>query len=135
MTAACSLERSTPFLCGSTHQPSLISQLIGIMTHERFWGPVLYVDHYSDFMYNHLITGTTRQATLESKLANGRVAAAHGVKIKSYHADSLRFTDNSFKGSCISAGQHLSYCGVGAHHQNVVVESKIKEVSYGGRTI
>ena len=118
-----------------SHDPGLIPQSIGIMTHERFWGSVLYVDHYSDFMYNHLITGTTSLATLESKLAYERVAAAHGVTIKAYHADNLRFNDNNFKGSCISAGQQLSYCGVGAHHQNAVVESKIKEVSYGGRTI
>ena len=118
-----------------SHQPGLIPQSTGIMTHERFWGSVLYVDHHSDFMYNHLITGTTSLATLESKLAYERVAAAHGVKIKSYHADNLRFNDNNFKGSCISAGQQLSYCGVGAHHQNAVVESKIKEVCYGGRTL
>ena len=29
----------------------------------------------------------------------------------------------------------MSYCGVGAHHQNAVVESRIKHVCYGGRTI
>ena len=68
------------------------------MTHERFWGSVLYVVHHSDFMYNHLITGTTSLATLESKLAYERVAAAHGVKIQSYHADNLRFNDNQLKG-------------------------------------
>ena len=118
-----------------SHQPGLIPQSTGIMTHERFWGSVLYVDHHSDYMYNHLITGTTSQATLESKLAYERVAASHGVNIKAYHADNLRFNDSKFKGSCINAGQQLSYCGVGAHHQNAVVESKIKELCYGGRTI
>ena len=32
-------------------------------------------------------------------------------------------------------GQDLTFCGVGAYHQNDVVESKIKKVCYGGRTI
>ena len=93
------------------------------------------MDHHSDFLYNHLITGTTSQATLEAKQAYERVAAAHGVRIKSYHADNLRFNDNNFKGDCIKHGQTVSYCGMGAHHQNAVAESKIKTVSYGARTI
>ena len=118
-----------------SHQPGLIPQSTGTMTHERFWGSVLYVDHHSTYMYNHLITGTTSQATLDSKLAYERVAAAHGVKVKAYHADNLRFNDTKFTGSCINAGQQMSYCGVGAHHQNAVVESRIKQVCYGGRTI
>ena len=105
------------------------------MTHERFWGSALYVDHLTDFMYNHLIRGATSLATLESKQAYERVAAAHGVKIKSYHTDNLRFNDNNFKGSYISHGQQLLYCGVGAHHHNSVVESKIRGVCYRGRTI
>lgn len=102
------------------------------MTYERFLGSVLYVDHFSDFMYNHLITGMTSIATLESKQAYKRAAAAHGVKVKSYYVDNLRFNENNFKGSCISANQQLAYCGVRAHHQNAVVQSKIKEVRYGG---
>ena len=86
-------------------------------------------------MYNHLITGTTSQATLESKLAYERVASAHGVQVKAYHANNLCFNEKNFAGSYINAGQQLSYCGVGVHHQNAVVESKIKETCYDGRTI
>ena len=118
-----------------SHQPGLVPQSTGILTHVKYWGSILFVDHYSDFLYNHLITGTTSQATLEAKQAYERVAAAHGVKVQSYHADNLRFNDNNFKGDCIKNGQTITYCGVGAHHQNAVAESKIKMVSYGARTI
>ena len=90
---------------------------------------MLFVDHYSDFLYNHLITGTTFKQAYE------RLAMAHGVKIKAYHADNLRFNDNNFKGDCIKHGQTMSYSGLGAHHQNAVAESKIKLVCYGARTI
>ena len=79
-----------------SHQPGLIPQSTGSMTHERVWGSVLYVDHYSDFMYNHLITDTTSQAALESKLSYERVATVHRVKIKFYPADNLRFIDKIF---------------------------------------
>ena len=109
------------------HQPGLILQSIGIMIHERFWGSVLYVDHHSDYMYNHLITCTKSQATLESKLAYERVAAAHGVQVKAYYADNIRFNSKYFAGSCINAGQQLSYFIASAHHKNAVAESKIKE--------
>ena len=116
-------------------QPGLMPQSTGILTHARFWGSVIYVDHFSDFIYSHLIQGTTSADTLNSKHGYEREAAAHGVKVKSYHADNLRFNDNNFKGSCIKANQQITYCGVGAHHQNAVVESKVKELSYGARTV
>ena len=86
-------------------------------------------------MYNHLITGTTSQAILELKLAYERVIAAHGVQVEACHANNLCFNDKNFSELCINAGQQISYCGVGAHHQNALVESKIKETCYGGRTI
>ena len=61
--------------------------------------------------------------------------ATYGVKIKAYHADNLRFNDNNFTGDCIRGGKTLTHCGVGAHHQNAIAESKIKLVCYGSRTI
>ena len=109
-------------------QHGLMPQSAGILTHTRFWGSVIYVDHYSDFVYSHLIQGTTSTDTLDSKAGYEREAAAYSVKIKSYHADNLRFNDNNFKGSYIKANQQITYCGVGAHHQNAIVESKIKEI-------
>ena len=116
-------------------QPGLIPQMRGLLTHARFWGSVLYCDHFSDFIYNHLIEGTTSLETLQSKHAYERVSKAHDVTVKSYRADNLRFDDLNFKGDCIKQHQHITYCGVGAHHQNAVAETKIKEVSYGARTI
>ena len=106
-------------------QPGLLPQSMGTMTHERFWGSTLFVDHYSDFIYNHLINGTSSLETLASKIAYERVANTYGVKIKAYHADNLRFNDNFFSDHCNSAGQKLTFYGVGAHHQNAVAESNV----------
>ena len=118
-----------------SHQPGLIPQSTGILTHEKFWGSILFVDHYSDFVLNHLIRGTTSQATLEGKHAYERTAASHGVRVSSYHADNSRFNDRNFQGDCVRQKQTISFCGVGAHHQNAVAESKVKTLCYGARTI
>ena len=110
------------------HQPGLVPQSIGKLTHKIFWGSVLYVDHFSDFLYNHLITSVSSLETINSKHAYESVGKAYGIDIKSYHADNLRFNDINFSGDCAKAGQTMTFCGVGAHHQNAVVESKNKEI-------
>ena len=92
---------------------------------------MIFVDHFSDFIYSHLIRGTTSQETLDAKHAYERVAKAHGVKVESYHADNLRFNDNNFTGDCVRAGQEITFCGVGAHHQNAIVERKNKDLTDG----
>ena len=118
-----------------SQQSGLMPQSSGILTKNRFWGSTLFVDHYSDFIHNHLITGTSSSETYESKKAYERVAATYGVKIKSYHGDNLRFNDKLFVGDCEASGQNISFCGVGAHHQNAIAERKIKEITYGARTV
>ena len=83
-------------------------QTLGILTHERFWGSTLYVDHFSDYIYNNLIKDTTSQETLNSKIAYERIAKTYGVNIKAYHADNLRFNDKNFTSHCNRAGQKLT---------------------------
>ena len=118
-----------------SHQPGLIPQTSGKLTHARFWGSVIYVDHATDFIYNHLIKTTSSDETLASKFAYERLSRSYGVTIGAYDTDNSRFNDERFTGSCKEAGQQLTFCGVGAHHQNAIAERKIKEICYGGRTI
>ena len=103
-------------------------QSTGRLTKNRFWGCIIYVDHHSDFLFSFPMASTSSEETLASKVAYERVAAAHGVKVQAYHADNLRFNDSNFRKACVVAGQKLSFCGVGAHHQNAIAEAKIKEV-------
>jgi hypothetical protein len=81
------------------------------------------------------VEGISSEAILESKLSYERVLASYNRKVKSYHADNLRFNDSNFTASCIKGGQQISFCGVGAHHQNGIAEAKVKEVSYAARTL
>ena len=104
-------------------------------THARFWGSVLFSDHYSDLIHNHLITGPTSEQTLASKHAYERFADGFGVSVREYRADNSRFNDNNFRGSCVASNQKLSFCAVGTYHQNGIAEAKLKQVCYGARTI
>ena len=118
-----------------SHQPGLVPQSTGRLTYKRFWGSVVFVDHFSDFVYNHLIHGTTSAETLGAKQAYERVAGHYGVQIKAFHADNSRFDDKAFKTSCLHAGQQLTFCAVGVHHQNGIAENRIKLICNGARTV
>lgn len=58
----------------------------------------------------------------------------YGIKINAYHADNLWFNDVNYNASCLKAGHRLSFCGIGAHQQNVIAEQMIQEIYYDGRT-
>ena len=118
-----------------SRQPGLLPQSTGTLTHRRFWGAVIFVDHSTDYIYGHPVTSISSQETLNAKHAYERKAKEHGVTVRGYHADNLRFNDNKFTGDCINAGQRISFCGVGAHHQNGVVERKNRELIEGARTV
>jgi hypothetical protein len=107
----------------------------GIPTTKRYTGATIFVDHFSDFTYTHLMVGQpTGETTVEAKLAFKRVAASHGVRIKHYHSDNGLFDTKSFKAAIVLAKQTLSFCGPNAHHQNGKAENRIKDITTGGRT-
>jgi len=68
------------------------------------------------------------EETLKSKLAFEKFALSPGVHIKHYHADNGRFKDNLFTKSIEDKGQTISFCGVGAHHQNGIAEKRIGDL-------
>jgi hypothetical protein len=70
----------------------------------------------------------TSEETLKSKLAFEKYALSHGVHIKHYHADNGRFKDTLFTRDIEEKGQTISYCGVGAHHQNGIAEKRIGDL-------
>ena len=82
------------------------------------------VDHASDFVYGHPVKAINSQETLDAKHVYERKAKEYGVIVNAYHADNLHFNSNKFTSDCVSAGQRLTFCGVGGHHQNGIVERK-----------
>ena len=58
-----------------------------------------------------------------------RAAYSHSVKILNYQADNGRFADNCFQKDWELKTQGLTFCGVGAHHQNGIAEQMIQTLT------
>ena len=71
----------------------------GIPTTQRYVGATVFVDHYSDFTYVHLMTKLNAETTVEAKRAFERVAQSHGMTIRHYHSDNGLFDTKLFKES------------------------------------
>ena len=76
-----------------SHQPGLVSEQCGILTHKQFWASSLHVYYISEFIYNHLLEETTSAEPLAAKHGYERVNKSYGVKVKAYHVENLRFND------------------------------------------
>eukprot|EP00957_Ditylum_brightwellii_P175164 13335951-Ditylum_brightwellii.AAC.1 len=87
-----------------SHQPGLVPQVTGRLTHEKLWGKgVTMVDHATSFVYPHLIRGTTAEETLAAKEAYEQVLNEYEHRVKSYHGDNSRFDSSDFQESCKKA--------------------------------
>lgn len=106
----------------------------GIPTTKRYIGATVFVDHYSDFTYVHLMTQMDGASTVEAKHAFERLAQAHGVKVQHYHSDNGLFDTKVFKDSVQASNQTISFCGPNAHHQNGKAENRIKDITTNART-
>jgi transposase InsO family protein len=115
--------------------PGFIGQMTGRLTNQRIVASTIFVDHASDLSYVYHQTSMTSEETLKSKLAFEKFAASHGVNIKHYHADNGRFKDKLFSKSIEEKGQTISFCGVGAHHQNGIAEKRIGDLQRRATTL
>jgi hypothetical protein len=52
-----------------------------------------------------------------------------GVTINSYHMDNSCFADSGFQQAIKEADQKITSCAIGAHHQNGIVEQRIKKLT------
>jgi hypothetical protein len=104
--------------------PGFIGQMTGKLTRQCIVASTVFVDHASDFSYVYHQTSMTSEETLKSKLEYEKFALSHGVHIKHYLADNGRLKDDLFTKIIEDKGQTISFCGVGAHHQNGIAEKE-----------
>ena len=105
----------------SSH-PGLIPQRSGLLMKAKYHGATIFVDHHTDFTYIHLMHDFTSEDTLEAKHAYECLNASYDIRILRYHVDNERFSEMSFIKDIKENDQHITYCGVGSHHQNGIVE-------------
>ena len=116
-------------------QPGLVPRMDGRHTRDRINSVCVFIDHVSGLSYSHMQTSVNNEQTVEAKHAFETFAASHGVTIKSYHADNGIFAEKAFRDKATADAQTLTFCAVGAHHQNGIVERHIQELTYGARTV
>ena len=94
----------------------------------------MFVDHASDFTYIHMHQHLTTDKTIDAKHAFEHLAEQHGVRILHYHCDNGRFADKAFVDDVRAAHQTITFCGIGAHHQNGIAERHIRDITENART-
>ena len=80
-----------------SHIPGFIGMMRGFLPKQRYTCATVFVDHYSDFTYNHLQRSTNMNDTLEAKTAFETVFRRHGLTVLHYHANNDRFDDKDCK--------------------------------------
>jgi hypothetical protein len=113
--------------------PGLIPQSTGHLTKCCYRAATVFVNSFSDYTHVSLQKDLSMDATLDAKLDYERQLSAFGVHVKGYHADNGRFAKDAWKDSCHILNQTFQYCGVGSHHQNGVVERRIRDLSNSAR--
>lgn len=116
-------------------QPGLVPQEKGHLTRGRIWACAVFIDYYTGFTYAALMRDLTAESTLAAKREFEQRCAIRGVTVAHYHADNGRFAEPAFVQDCRACHQELTFCGVGAHHQNGITERAIKDVTLILRTL
>jgi len=115
--------------------PGLIGQLTGFLTHERYNYATVLLDHFSDWSYIVFQRALAGEGTVRANASFEGYSRRLGIKIMHYHMDNGIFTNRYFQVDIQAQCQTISYCGVGAHHQNGRVEKLIHSIQYQGRTV
>ena len=125
---------SEPGKCVGVDQ--MISAQPGLFPHEkmnlicgRIWACIIFVDYFTGFVFVALMRDLNFESTLAENKEFEHRCAVRGIEMKHYHADNGSFAEPEFVNECKRCQQDLTFCGVGAHHQNGISERKIKDVT------
>ena len=77
----------------------------------------------------------TLEETLLTKQAYEKVLKQAGHTARHYHADNGRFSDKGFHKDIDDKGQEITFCSVGVHNQNGIIENRNKQLTLGARTL
>lgn len=109
--------------------------MAGFLTSRRICGVNTFCDHISDYIYVHLMREFTLDETLFAKAAFEKLLPQADRHVKHYHADNGCFADNGFLDAINRKNQKISFCGVGAYHQNEIIENINKLLTVGSRAL
>ena len=93
------------------------------------------MEHATDYTYGNLMRSLDLDETLGAKKYFEKLVSRSDKTVKRYHADNERYAKNGFMASLNANNQTITFCGVGAHHHNGIVEQRIWTVNKIARTI
>ena len=111
----------------------LVSQMDGRHTRSRIHCGTVFFDQVSSLSFTHLQYSTGDIDTIAAKRSYELFTGIFGVIVKAYHADNGIFAENFFRDEVSESNQVITYCAVGAHHQNGIIESHIGVLTCGSR--
>ena len=104
-------------------------------TSTKYNGGTVYIDHSSAYVYLKNQVSLRVGETLQGKHEFENLAAEHGIRFKSFHADNQPFASKEFLEDLELQDQTITYSGVGAHHANGVAERTLKTVTTWARAL
>ena len=96
---------------------------------------IIFVDSVSKKVFCEFQHSADSDETLKAKRAMERDAKTCGVKIKAFRADNGIFKSTQFRLELENNDQNITFCGVGAHHQNGIAERYIRTMVDKARTV
>ncbi len=102
--------------------PGLVTQMTGKPTHQHYQHAAVYANQVTGLGFVWLQKSIDAEETIIGKKAFKNFCLTHSIHVKHYHADSGIFTSNTWKESCKTSNQGLSFAGINAHHQNGVAK-------------
>ena len=93
------------------------------------------VETFSYLIYLFLIRSTSQEKTLSGKEAFEIWDETFGFKVNRYHVYNGIFSEQPFRSAVEDSNHTITFCAVGYHHQNSIVERKIKALTLGARTL
>jgi len=114
-------------------QPGLVPQSSGYLTASRIWACTIFLDVFSGYGYGFMIRDTYLNQTILAKQTFERELSKHNIRVHAYRTDNGRFADHGFKEEINICNQFISFCGVGDHGQNGMVERYIGKITIRSR--
>jgi hypothetical protein len=80
-----------------------------MLTKTRNKAATIFVDHFLQLQYVHLMTTLSSEETVTAKLPFEHFADQHGITKDHYHCNNGRFAENNFKSTCKRSWQRLTF--------------------------